>query len=97
MTWARTVFEQLDALLCAVFGGPQDSTISMQAAIAERDGRRWGCVLCWWLHQTLRQRHCERTLAGESMSGWAQASAAVQLALLAAVLAYGPLIILHGL
>lgn len=89
MSWPRTFFEQLDCMLCALFGGRSDTTISLTAAQAKAHGRVWGCWLCWWLHKTLRQRHCTRTLAGESMSGFAQVSAAVQLAIVFALIFYG--------
>lgn len=89
MTYFVTLFEQIDCLLCAVFGGGRDMTISLAAARAEARGEGWGCILCWWLHQTLRQAHCRRTLVGEPMSGFANASAAVQIGLLFAAIFYG--------
>lgn len=89
MSYFVTLFEQVDCLLCALFGGAPDTTISFAAARAELKRERWGCWLCWWLHQTLRQRHCTRTLAGEPMSRWANISAAMQLALLFAAIFYG--------
>lgn len=96
MTYITTVFRELDCLLCALCGGAEDTTISMTAARAEVRGERWGCALCWWLHQTLRQRHCARTLAGEPMSTWAMASAAVQLAMMFALLFYGVPLAIHA-
>ena len=89
MIYFVTLFSQIDELLCVLFGGARDTTISLTAARAEAKRERWGCILCWWLHQTLRQRHCARTLAGESMSGFAQVSAAVQLAIVFALIFYG--------
>ena len=85
MRWLRTVFDQLDCFLCALCGGPPNTPISLAAARAEKEGEDWGCWLCWWLHQTLRQRHCPRTLAGETTTGFAAVSAAAQLAVLFAV------------
>lgn len=64
-------------------------TISLAAARAEVRGEKWGCALCWWLRETLRQAHCRRTLAGEPMSGFANVSAAVQIGLLFAAIFYG--------
>lgn len=96
MAYFVILFEQLDELLCVLFGGRRGMTISLAAARAEVRGERWGCWLCWWLHQTLRERHCRRTLAGEPMTGFAAGSAAVQIGLLFAVIFYGlPLLILH--
>lgn len=89
MPYLKTFFEQVDCLLCALFGGRPDTTISLTAARAEVRGERWGCVLCAWLHATLRQRHCMRTLDGEPMSGFAQVSAAVQIAAVFVVVFYG--------
>lgn len=98
MGYLRTLFDQLDCWLCALFGGEPDTTISLTAARAQRRGKLWGCWLCWWLHQTLRQRHCERVLAGETTTGFGAFSAATQLALLAAAIIYGvPLLVARAL
>lgn len=89
MTYIRTVFDQLDCWLCALFGGDADTPISLAAARANARRKWWGCALCWWLHQTLRQRHCPRVLAGETTTGFAAVSAALQLAVLFAAIFYG--------
>lgn len=89
MRYLRTLFDQLDCFLCAVLGGPEDTTISLRAALARARGKRWGCCVCWWLHQTLRQRHCQRVLDGEPTTGFALLCAACQLAALFAALFYG--------
>ncbi len=89
MSYLRTIFDQLDCWLCALLGGPPDTPISLAAARAQARGERWGCWLCWWLHQTLRQRHCRRTLLAERTTGFAAVSAAVQLVALFAFIVYG--------
>ncbi|MDE2333598.1 MAG: hypothetical protein KGK10_03580 [Rhodospirillales bacterium] len=85
--YLRTFFDQLDQMLCALFGGAPQTPISLAAAEAEVKREPWGCALCAWLHATLRQQHCPRVLAGETTTGFAAVSAAVQLAVLAWVIA----------
>jgi hypothetical protein len=47
--------ETLNVLL---LNGDPGQTISYHAAIAEEDGRRWGCWLCWALARLIQPRHC---------------------------------------
>ena len=54
MTWLRNVYEQLDEFLAALLGFSPGTTISLNAAEAQVRRRVWGCVLCAWLHWTLR-------------------------------------------
>lgn len=89
MTYLTTLGQMLDEFLNAILGGERNQTISTRAAEAKIRREIGGCLMCWWLHQTLRQHHCRRTLAGESMSGFAMASAGLQLALLFAAVFYG--------
>lgn len=43
-----------------LFGGNAHETISERAAVARRDGKRWGCALCAVLDRIVRG-HCDRT------------------------------------
>jgi hypothetical protein len=88
------VFVQLDCFLGALFGGPEDTSISLDAARARLEGKPWGCWLCKWLHHSLRTNHCQRTLESQPTSGRAAVLAAVQLTVLALLLAWGPLLLL---
>jgi hypothetical protein len=83
-----TAFEMLDEFLNALSGGLRNETISLRAAMAQKQGRPWGCVLCRWLHLTLRQHHCRRTLDREPMGAFAGAVAAVQLGAVFGVVFY---------
>jgi hypothetical protein len=47
-----------EALNVLVLNGDPDQTISYHAALAEEDGRRWGCWLCWALACLVQPRHC---------------------------------------
>jgi hypothetical protein len=51
----------VDQLGNAVGGGDPDETISSRAAKAQRRGKRWGCVLCNWLHK-IDPNHCEKSI-----------------------------------
>lgn len=95
--YLRTFYRQLDCLIAAAFGGPEDTSISMNAALAKKAKKPWGCLLCAWLHKTLRQHHCRRTLEGEFPNGFAAYSAAVQITLVALVLFGVPFMLLGWL
>ena len=88
LPYIHTLFDQLDCFLCAIFGGAPDTTISLAAAKAKRNRRLWGCWLCAWLHFSLRQHHCERTIKGEPLGAYALVCAGCQLALLFAAIFY---------
>jgi hypothetical protein len=38
--------------------GDPDQTVSYHAAIAQEDGKRWGCWLCWALARLVQPDHC---------------------------------------
>lgn len=50
----------MDQAANAAFGGNEDMTISTRAALARKQGRRWGCVLCKLL-DAVDKDHCERS------------------------------------
>jgi len=57
--WLTRLGVALDeALNVLLLNGDPDQTISYHAAIAEDDGRRWGCWLCWALARLVQPRHC---------------------------------------
>ena len=41
--------------------GRLGQTISARAAQSQREGRRWGCILCHWL-DLVDRGHCDRAL-----------------------------------
>ena len=90
------LFDQLDCFLNALFGGEYDQTISLRLAEAAQKKKFIGCVLCKWLHWSLRQNHCKRILDGEPISGWAAVMAAVQLLIIFVLIFYGPLWLFCG-
>ena len=53
--WAILV--AFDKFSNVVLGGDQDQTISSRAAIANQDGKKWGCILCKFLNW-LQPNHC---------------------------------------
>lgn len=50
-----------DQLANSALNGDEDYTISHRAALARREGRLWGCVLCKFLDE-LDQNHCEKSI-----------------------------------
>lgn len=50
----------LDCATSATFGGDGHTTISRRAYLAEKAGKRWGCVLCKILDR-IQENHCENS------------------------------------
>jgi hypothetical protein len=54
----------LDRALAAMFcGAKAGETVSLMAARADQNGRRWGCWLCWFLSIAVERGHCALALA----------------------------------
>ena len=79
----------LDQFLCALFGGPENTSISLQAARARLRGERWGCVMCRFLSWTVERHHCRKQLHGIAVQRWAALRAGLMLAALFGVVFYG--------
>jgi hypothetical protein len=63
--YLRNLTLALDRFLNVVFFyGKADETISYNAATAEKNGKKWGCLFCKFLHW-VDHNHCERTLRDE--------------------------------
>jgi hypothetical protein len=63
--WLRNLTLALDRFLnVLLFFGRADETISYNAAIAEKKGKKWGCMFCKFLHW-VDHGHCARTLRNE--------------------------------
>lgn len=56
--YLRTIGVMTDEEIDALAGGPLNTTVSLRAAIAQRQGRQWGCVLCWFLDWAVQPGHC---------------------------------------
>jgi hypothetical protein len=42
------------------FDGQPEQTISEHAAIAQREGKKWGCIMCKILSFIVEQNHCAK-------------------------------------
>jgi hypothetical protein len=60
-TRAWLIVIALDDLMNVVCNGWLGQTISYRAAVADIEGKRWGCVLCRWL-DAAEQGHCTKAL-----------------------------------
>jgi hypothetical protein len=59
-----------EALNVLLLNGDPDQTISYHAAVAQKDGRRWACWLCWTLARLVQPHHCALQLeAGAEPTG----------------------------
>jgi len=61
---ARQAALAWDQLINALSGGDHREYLSTRAAIAERDGKQWGCFLCGFL-DSLQPNHCDESLRHE--------------------------------
>lgn len=61
------VLKALDQLANALMGGYADETISLHAARARNEGKRWGCVVCSLLERVVKD-HCDKTLEWQKES-----------------------------
>ena len=55
------VLVSLDQFVNTIFGGFEDESISSRAAKAERNGKKWGCVLCKILDK-IDKDHCNKNI-----------------------------------
>lgn len=63
-TWAWNLLISLDQLGNSLLGGAPDETISSRSARANRDGRRWGRLMCRFLGW-FEKDHCEKAITSE--------------------------------
>ncbi len=61
-------FIEDELLNVVLFDGAYNQTLSVHAAIAARQHKRWGCILCKMLSWMVQKDHCEKTLADKPMS-----------------------------
>lgn len=55
--WILRVLIAFDRFINTVFGGHPDETISARSAMAQRKGKKWGCILCKMLDK-IEKDHC---------------------------------------
>ena len=79
-TYLQRVGLALDELLNVVLlNGRPDQTVSLNAALAERRGERWGCLLCKALAKVIEPDHCAKQFSGSPSSLMTAARLAVAL------------------
>lgn len=49
---------EFDIAVNVLTGGELGQTVSYRAAVAQRDGKRWGCIFCWFLNYAVQRNHC---------------------------------------
>jgi|WetSurMetagenome_2_1015567.scaffolds.fasta_scaffold13380_8 hypothetical protein len=49
-----------DRLCNTLIGGSPDQTVSMHCAVSWRDGRPFGCIMCWLLSVFVQRDHCAK-------------------------------------
>lgn len=93
-SYIRRLALALDRFLnVLLFGGTAEQTVSISAAIARRDGKVWGCVLCRWLAWTVERGHCDKALNDQDTEPAAGIRAFIQLIIVSGLVYYAPLLI----
>jgi hypothetical protein len=71
LAYAERVGIEIDTFCNVVFlGGALGQTVSLHAALANRDGKPWGCVFCRFLSVVVQRDHCaDQFLAGPTPGG----------------------------
>lgn len=64
LRWIQNIALGIDETGNAIAGGDGHETISSRAAKAERDGKKWGCILCKFLN-LFQKDHCKIALNDE--------------------------------
>ena len=54
------------AIAALFFHAKAGETVSLMSARAQRDGKRWGCLLCAFFDIAIQRGHCAETLAGDA-------------------------------
>jgi len=95
MSYIENVFLALDEFLnCLLFAGNPQQTISVHAALAARQGKLWGCLLCRILSALVQPNHCADSLTENATPTSAALKAG---ALLSAILVFLVAAIRYGI
>lgn len=57
--YAERVGTEFDVMINVLTGGDLDQTVSLRAALAQRSGKRWGCLMCRALSAIVQRDHCQ--------------------------------------
>jgi len=49
---------EFDTAINVLTGGQLGQTVSYRVAVAQEDGKRWGCVFCQFLNWAVQRNHC---------------------------------------
>ena len=49
---------EFDTAINVLTGGQLGQTVSLRVAEAERAGKEWGCLFCWFLDWAVQRNHC---------------------------------------
>ena len=64
LEYLRRVALGLDLFASTISGGEPGDTISLRAAVARNENKRWGCVLCKFLN-IFQADHCGKTILAD--------------------------------
>ncbi len=56
---------EFDVAVNVLAGGDLGQTVSYRVAVAAREGRRIGCLFCWFLDWAVQRNHCERQFGND--------------------------------
>jgi hypothetical protein len=49
---------EFDTAINVLTGGELGETVSYRCAVAQRNGKAWGCIMCWFLNWAVQRNHC---------------------------------------
>lgn len=58
MNYFQRVGIGTDKFINVLLGGQLDQTVSYRCAVAARNGKPFGCFMCWFLNWAVQRNHC---------------------------------------
>jgi hypothetical protein len=66
-----------DEEINALAGGLPNQTVSLRCAVANRQGKRWARVMCWFLSWAVQRDHCELQFTNAPSPWWVYVRAGI--------------------
>jgi hypothetical protein len=88
---------ETDTEINVATGGDLGQTVSMRAALAQRAGKRWGCLFCWFLSIAVQHDHCADQFISQPTPGSVYVRAAIAFVVAIGAVAYSLVRVIGGL
>jgi hypothetical protein len=77
---------EFDISINVLTGGKLGQTVSYRVADADREGKRWGCVFCWFLYYFVQPDHCALQFVKGPSTFWTYIRAGIAFGVAIAIL-----------